>query len=64
MGVKDSDVPTEELETQEQTQGSDNRAHDLAVRTRRNQGADEPVQVWNRGGASRMLFTVCILLRF
>lgn len=38
MGVKDSDVPTEDLETQERTRGSDNRARDLAVRTRRSQG--------------------------
>lgn len=38
VGVKDSDVPTEDLETQERTRGSDNRAHDLAVRTRRSQG--------------------------
>lgn len=38
VGVKDSDVQTEGLETQEQTQGSDNRAPDLAVSTRRNQG--------------------------
>lgn len=38
MGVKDSDVPTEDLETQERTRGSDNGARNLAVRTRRSQG--------------------------